>query len=455
MPRPVPWKFAVFFFLLAAHQVIAAPAIAVLGADFTFPNKIDGLPARLSDFRDLEINTFDTSDGVKLAYWEAGKGKPLIFIPGWSANGAEYVNVMYLLRDRYHVYVLDPRNQGLSRKVEYGTRIARYAADLREFTTHIGVHSAYYCGWSMGASVLWSYIDLFAGQGIEKAVFIDEPPSILSRSGMTEQERIDSGAIAGRPEQIIRAFTSGEPNQLLERFNAMDSPYFANSEGFARHFITNDPNHMMLVMYDHASNDWRDVIRNKIHMPSAIFTGDYSLNLPSQRWMQSVMPGSTLYVYSKAEQGDHFLAFKNPVKFTKDLEDFLDRQQAPLPATSNQPLITRETLLDAKAGWNKVPYGSYPAGKPELTVLRITVPAHGELDWHTHPMPTAAYIVSGEITIEEKSGGKQHFSAGQVIPETVNNLHHGFVGDTPAVFIVFYPGVERMPLSQPASEQRR
>jgi non-heme chloroperoxidase len=32
-----------------------------------------------------------------------------------------------------------------------------------------------------------------------------------------------------------------------------------------------------------------------------------------------------LYVYSKAEQGDHFLAFKNPLKFTADLQSFLDR----------------------------------------------------------------------------------------------------------------------------------
>jgi len=29
---------------------------------------------------------------VKLSYWEAGSGKPLVFIPGWSANGAEYIN---------------------------------------------------------------------------------------------------------------------------------------------------------------------------------------------------------------------------------------------------------------------------------------------------------------------------------------------------------------------------
>jgi len=92
---------AIFTILLIAGNALAAPALEVLGKDYTFPNKLNGLPAKLSDFKNLQINSFQTSDGVKLAYWEAGKGKPLIFIPGWSANGAEYINVMYLLSQHY------------------------------------------------------------------------------------------------------------------------------------------------------------------------------------------------------------------------------------------------------------------------------------------------------------------------------------------------------------------
>ncbi len=77
--------------LLSSLHAYAAPAQEVLGKDYTFPNRIEGLPQKLSDFKELQINSFVTNDGVKLSYWEAGEGKPLIFIPGWSANGAEYV----------------------------------------------------------------------------------------------------------------------------------------------------------------------------------------------------------------------------------------------------------------------------------------------------------------------------------------------------------------------------
>jgi hypothetical protein len=62
-------------------------------------------------------------------------------------------------------------------------------------------------------------------------------------------------------------------------------------------------------------------------------------------------------------------------------------------------------------------------------------------------MPNAAYIVSGEITIEQRGGNKKrHFVAGEVVPETVNTLHRGITGEQPVVLIVFYAGVKGMPL---------
>jgi quercetin dioxygenase-like cupin family protein len=79
--------------------------------------------------------------------------------------------------------------------------------------------------------------------------------------------------------------------------------------------------------------------------------------------------------------------------------------------------------------------------KPELSMLRITIPPHTKLEWHSHPIPSAAYIVSGELTLErEKDGKKQHFAPGQAVSEMVDTLHRGLTGDEPVVLIVFYAG---------------
>jgi non-heme chloroperoxidase len=317
---------------LVSSLIQAAPAIDVVGKDVVLPNRLAGLPARLSEFKGLQINDFTTSDGIRLRYWEAGTGKPLIFVPGWSANGAEYFNVMALLAPHYRVIVLDPRNQGLSDKASYGNRIARYAMDVKELTDHLHIKTADYCGWSMGASVLWSYIDLFGSKGMHKAVFVDEPIAIVARNSWSAQRRSELGAFMPSADTLIQALQipvpqnpDPETTNFVARSQLRDSPYFSNSESLAAAVINNDASAMMQVMYDHGSNDWSDVLEHKLTMPVAIFSGEYSANLPSQRWAQQVIPGSKLYIYTKQEQGDHFLMFKNPMKFTRDLQDFLER----------------------------------------------------------------------------------------------------------------------------------
>lgn len=443
---------AVLMLALAANISIAESALTVLGKDYAFPNNVDGLPAKLSDFPGLQINSFVTSDGVKLAYWEAGSGKPLIFVPAWSANGANYINVLYLLSSHYHVYVLDMRNHGLSQKVNFGNRIYRYSMDLHEFTRHLGLHSADYCGWSMGVSILYGYIDLFGTAGINKLALIDEPPTILSRPGMTAEELLQSGAIADSLAGLGPAMSAHTGTSVMDRYNAMDSPAYANSESFARLFVPVDPEAVNRIMYDHASIDWRDVIRTKIKVPTAIFSGEFSANLPSQQWMHSVIPNSTLYLYSKAEQGDHFLAFKNPFKFTRDLQAFLEKS----PDVSTNPPkpsdVETHEILRTTTSWDGTPYASYPTGIAEPVVARVTIPANGEITWHSHPMPNFAYVLSGEITVEDNQGNRQHFTAGQVMPELVHTAHHGIVGPNPATFIVFYARVKDMPLSQPTKQ---
>jgi pimeloyl-ACP methyl ester carboxylesterase/quercetin dioxygenase-like cupin family protein len=433
--------------------------ITILEKDFIFPNKVDGLPTKLSDFSDLQIKSFRTSDGVKLTYWQAGSGKPLVFVPGWSANGAQYINIMYLLRQHYHVVVLDLRNQGLSQRVNWGARIARLATDLKEFGDHLGLQTADYCGHSMGSSVLWSFIDMYGTKHIRKAVFVDQPISITARPEWAEQEKRDYGVMVANPAQLVEMMSqflmpeSGSFHQAdgpRFSFAGQSTPAFENSEGFANEMVKNDPVDMLKVLYDHAANDWHDVIARKIDMPTAVFTGDLSPNLPSQLWEHAQIPGSKLYVYSKEDGGDHLLMFRNPVKFAHDLQSFLESGEE---VSANRPSdsgIEVQELLRTNASWNAAAYGTYPEGMAEPVVAKITIPAHQELTWHSHPMPSFAYVLSGEITVEDIKGNKKLFTAGEVMPESVHTAHRGLVGDQAATFIVFYAGTKGMPLSQPA-----
>ena len=114
-----------------------------------------------------------------------------------------------------------------------------------------------------------------------------------------------------------------------------------------------------------------------------------------------------------------------------------------------QPSVQSRILLRSSSSWDGAPYRSYTSGQPELSILKITLAPHTQLEWHSHPMPSAAYIVAGELTLERKGDGKkQRFTTGQAVSETVDTLHRGVAGSEPLVLIVFYAGSAGMSLSQ-------
>jgi quercetin dioxygenase-like cupin family protein len=110
--------------------------------------------------------------------------------------------------------------------------------------------------------------------------------------------------------------------------------------------------------------------------------------------------------------------------------------------------IQTEILIQSTSSWDGTPYVSYPAGRPQITILKITIAPHTTMKWHSHPLPNAGYILSGELTIEREDGTKEHFVAGQSVTETVNSVHRGITGTERTVLIVFYPGTPGLPLSQ-------
>ena len=124
---------------------------------------------------------------------------------------------------------------------------------------------------------------------------------------------------------------------------------------------------------------------------------------------------------------------------------------APTTRAADASGVKVDVLMQSTTSWDSVPYAAYPTGQTELTVLRITIAPHTTLPWHTHPMPNAAYVLSGELTVEKADSGlKRQLVAGDVLPETVNSTHRGYTGEQPVVLLVFYAGAQRVPLSRPA-----
>src|SRR6516164_4899779 len=115
---------------------------------------------------------------------------------------------------------------------------------------------------------------------------------------------------------------------------------------------------------------------------------------------------------------------------------------------ASEPQIKVEQVLQATQSWDGTPYTSYPTGQPQITVLKITIPPNTALHWHRHPVISAAYVLSGHLTIEKRDTGERTIvHAGQAVAETVQTTHRGFTTDEPVELVVFYAGQVGLPIT--------
>ena len=117
------------------------------------------------------------------------------------------------------------------------------------------------------------------------------------------------------------------------------------------------------------------------------------------------------------------------------------------PEANEASPVVKE-LVKTTQSWDGRLLPAYPAGQPEITILRISIPAGARLDTHSHPVINAGVLISGQLTVVTKDGKTLHLKAGDPIVELVNTWHYGInQGKIPAEIVVFYASVIDMPIT--------
>ncbi|HFX1479780.1 TPA: hypothetical protein ACIEBU_006711, partial [Pseudomonas aeruginosa] len=105
------------------------------------------------------------------------------------------------------------------------------------------------------------------------------------------------------------------------------------------------------------------------------------------------------------------------------------------PPSRDLPAATsphRETLLRSGCAWNGSLYLGYPLGQPQLTVQRLSLAAHERLDWQVHPMPSALYVLKGELRLETRDGAQStRVLEGEAAGCLMNIIHRLIAGAEP------------------------
>jgi non-heme chloroperoxidase len=116
---------------------------------------------------------FKTSDGIRIHYLEAGSGKPIVFIPGWTMPAWIWQEQIHEFSKRYHVVAVDPRSQGESDKPPYGHLPETRARDYKELVDHLNLKQPVFVGWSMACNELLKYAEQFGTENVAGMALVD------------------------------------------------------------------------------------------------------------------------------------------------------------------------------------------------------------------------------------------------------------------------------------------
>ena len=88
----------------------------------------------------------------------------------------------------------------------------------------------------------------------------------------------------------------------------------------------------------------------------------------------------------------------------------------------------------------------YPSAHAQITTLLLEIAPGGQTGRHMHPVPSANYVLEGEVTIELDDHRQLTYRAGQAFVGAVQTWHNAFNrGTIPAKVLVVFVGQEGQP----------
>ncbi|ATB70283.1 hypothetical protein SJPD1_2185 [Sulfurospirillum diekertiae] len=101
------------------------------------------------------------------------------------------------------------------------------------------------------------------------------------------------------------------------------------------------------------------------------------------------------------------------------------------------------TLAKSAQSWDGSRLPAYPKDAPEISVLKITIPAHTTLPLHKHPIINAGYMAKGSLKVVTDENKTLYLKAGDALIEVVDKWHYGVnEGDEAVEIVVFYAGTK-------------
>jgi microsomal epoxide hydrolase len=265
--------------------------------------------ATSSDAAEPNRRSFQSSDGVKLSFIEAGQSLAgnntltVVMVTGWSMPATIWQNQIEAFSRRYHTLAFDPRGQGESDVPATGYTAERRATDIKELLAPFS--NVLLIGWSLGAIESLQHVHMFGSERLAGLVLVDssvgEEPALKAAGNFKQRLREDRDKALG---EFIRAIfaTPRSDKDVADLVNA------------AKRLPLEDS--LALLDYPFPRSHWRNITRVFKKPLLYVVTPQFeaqAANLKKNR------PGTQVEVFKKA---GHALFVDEPQRFNALIENF-------------------------------------------------------------------------------------------------------------------------------------
>ncbi|WP_207262206.1 alpha/beta hydrolase [Desulfovibrio sp. Huiquan2017] len=268
-----------------------------------------------------------TTDGVRLWVEIRGTGHPVLLLHGWTMSSL-FWRRQTPLADACQVITMDFRGHGRSQTTPRGHTVSRYASDVREVITALGLTRILLVGWSMGGSVVLEYWRRFGPDRLAGLGLVESGPYPMSPApwnvhkchGHNEEAmRVDLAAMQedrrGFAERFVNAmFLSGQAPAHALRWMVAEQ-------------LKSDPASAAAIYEDYARLDATPVLPT-VTLPALVVYGR-SLHMcygPSTgRYVAATLPESRFAILDKS---GHMPFYEQPEEFNRTVSGFMNTLDA-------------------------------------------------------------------------------------------------------------------------------
>jgi non-heme chloroperoxidase len=257
------------------------------------------------------------SADLEIYYDEAGSGRPLIFVTGWTGTNEFFTQDQFShFSKKYRVIAYDPRGQGRSSKTLEGHTYIQHGKDLRAFLDALKLKDPVIVGWSNGCTEVYGYFRTYGTEGIKAFICIDEPPKQIGGEKDDWAEFGGLNDVAG----FINATAYNRPALMREFLPTMMQRKITQQEvDWALDQVQKTPNYVAVLLGgDGAFSDYTPeakLIDGKIPVLNFISEAHAPL---AKAWLAKNAPHSEIFVL-----GNHWMFHEFPEKFNGALDAFL------------------------------------------------------------------------------------------------------------------------------------